>query len=212
MKIVPAILTNELKDLEKKIRQVESFTDIAQIDIMDGKFVPSKSITAKDLSKIKTNLFLEAHLMVDYPSCEIIPFKEAGVKRFIFHFEAKENPEEVIEKIKKENMEVGLAINPETEIEFVEKFFERIELLLIMAVNPGFYGSKFIPQVLEKVRYLKKIRKRKFLIGLDGGIKINNIREIKEAGVELACVGSEIFCKGEPRENFFALLEKIKEI
>ncbi|MCM8765978.1 MAG: ribulose-phosphate 3-epimerase, partial [Candidatus Omnitrophica bacterium] len=80
MKIVPAILTADLKDLELKIRQTESFSDLAQIDIMDGKFVPSKSITAGDLAKIKTKLFLEAHLMVENPLKEIIPFKEAGVK------------------------------------------------------------------------------------------------------------------------------------
>ncbi|MGE4357900.1 MAG: ribulose-phosphate 3-epimerase, partial [Candidatus Omnitrophota bacterium] len=164
MKIVPAILTDDPKDLEIKVRQAESFCDIAQIDIMDGKFVPSKSITAGDLSKIKTGLFLEAHLMVDYPLREIYSFKKAGVKRIIFHFESKNTPQEVIKEIHKEGVEAGLAINPETEIGEIEDLLDRIEILLIMAVNPGFYGSRFIPQVLKKIPLLSS-RKRKYLIG-----------------------------------------------
>ncbi|MCM8779133.1 MAG: ribulose-phosphate 3-epimerase [Candidatus Omnitrophica bacterium] len=211
MKIVPAILTDDPQDLELKIRQTEAFSDIAQIDIMDGIFVPSKSITASDLAKIKTKLFLEAHLMVEKPIPEIIPFKEAGIKRIIFHFESQDNPQEAIALIHKEGLEVGLAINPGTEISQISNFLDRIDLLLLMAVNPGFYGSRFIPAVLEKARRLCA-KKGNYLLGLDGGVKAENIRKIKSAGIEIVYVGSGIFGKGIPEENFFLFLEKIKEV
>lgn len=204
MKIIPAILTDNAKDLELKIRQSELFAKIAQIDIMDGRFVPSVSIKAEDLSKIKTSLFLEAHLMVEHPIDEIIPFKKAGVKRIIFHFESKDNPQDILKKIKEEGLEAGIAINPGTGINQIEPFFKELNVLLIMAVNPGFYGSKFIPEVLEKSRGLYK-KKRNYLIALDGGVKSDNICDIRDAGVEIACVGSGIFGRGAPENNFFSL-------
>ncbi len=208
MKIIPAILTDNAKDLELKIRQSELFTEIAQIDIMDGRFVPSVSIKAEDLGKIKTSLFLEAHLMVEHPMDEIIPFKKAGVKRIIFHLESKDDPQDMLRKIKEEGLEAGIAINPGTEINQVEPFLKELNVLLIMAVNPGFYGSKFIPRVLEKSRALY-FKKRNYLIALDGGVKSDNIRDIRDAGVEIACVGSTIFGKGEPKDNFFSLIKSI---
>lgn len=211
MKIVPSILTDDPEDLKLKIHQVESFSEIAQIDIMDGEFVPSKSITAENLSNIDTKLFLEIHLMVNYPVKEILSFKKARAKRIIFHFESKDDPESTIKEIRGQNMEVGLAINPETKIDKVERFLDKIDILLIMGVNPGFYGSRFIPEVLDKCRSLQ-FRKRKFLLGLDGGVKLNNIKEIKDSGIEIVYVGSGIFAIGEPKKNFFLLLEKIKDI
>ncbi|MCM8783825.1 MAG: ribulose-phosphate 3-epimerase [Candidatus Omnitrophica bacterium] len=211
MKVVPAILTDDPKDLEIKIRQAESFSDIAQIDIMDGKFVPSRSVTADALASIKTGLFLEVHLMVDYPLKEIIPFKKAGVKRIIFHYEAKDDSQQVIRSIRKEKIEVGLAINPETDLVKIENLLDKIDILLIMAVNPGFYGSKFIPEVLKK-SYLLHSRKRSYYIGLDGGIKVDNIRIVKSAGVDIAYVGSGIFGSGVPKDNFLLLLEEIKDV
>lgn len=209
MKIIPAILTEDLEDLELKIRQSESFVEIVQIDIMDGKFVPSKSITAQDLAKIKTHLFLEAHLMVEHPFKEITPFKEAGVKRIIFHFESKDEPQEVMREIKQQGLEVGLAINPETSVKEVKPLLKDVKVLLLLAVNPGFYGSKFIPEVLDKSRMLAP-NERYYVIALDGGVKLDNIVEIKNAGVEVACVGSGIFGRGNPKDNYFLLLKKIK--
>ncbi|MCX5657157.1 MAG: ribulose-phosphate 3-epimerase [Candidatus Omnitrophica bacterium] len=208
MKIIPAILTDNAKDLELKIRQSELFAEIAQIDIMDGRFVPSSSINAEDLGKIKTSLFLEAHLMVEHPIDEVTPFKKAGVKRIIFHFESKDDPQDILRKIKEEGLEAGIAVNPGTEISQVESFLEELDILLIMAVNPGFYGSKFIPEVLQKARALF-LKKRNYLIALDGGVKSDNIRDIRDAGVEIACVGSGIFGKGESRNNFFSLIKSI---
>lgn len=208
MKIVPAVLTDSPEELKRMIAQSEGFCDLVQIDIMDGRFVPSKSISAGDLAKIKTALKLEIHLMVDEPSKYIEPFKEAGAKRIVFHYESKEDPAEVIRKIRGLGMETGIAINPGTPVLKVERYFKDIDVLLFLSVNPGFYGSKFIPEVCEKARALKG-RKDRPTIAMDGGLKAENIMMIKDAGVDLACVGSGLFGKGDPKENYGNLVGKI---
>lgn len=210
MKIIPAILTDKPQELKKMIGQAEDFCDLAQIDIMDGKFVPSRSISAADLAEIKTKLKLEIHLMVDEPSRYLEPFKDAGASRVIFHYESKENSSEVIKRIRDLGLEAGLAINPPTQLSEVESFFKDIDVLLLLSVNPGFYGSKFIPEVCDKARAIKKL-KGNFILAMDGGIKYDNISMIKDAGVDIACVGSGIFGKGEPKQNYELLLKKLTE-
>lgn len=208
MKIVPAVLTDKPEELKRMIAQSEGFCDLVQIDIMDGKFVPSKSISAGDLAKIKTSLKLEIHLMVDEPGKYLEPFKEAGAKRIVFHYESKEDPAEVIRKIRELGMEAGIAINPGTPVSKVERYFKDIDILLFLSVNPGFYGSKFIPEVCDKARVVNE-KKDRPTIAMDGGLKAENILMIKEAGVDLACVGSGLFGKGDPKENYRSLAEKI---
>lgn len=209
MKIVPAVLTDKPDELKRMIAQSEGFCDLVQIDIMDGKFVPSRSISAEDLAKIKTSLKLEIHLMVDDPSEYLEPFKKAGAKRIVFHYESKEDPSEVISKIRALGMETGIAINPETPVSKVEKYFKDIDTLLFLSVNPGFYGSKFIPEVCDKARAIKGTKGR-LVVAMDGGLKAENILMIKEAGVDLACVGSGLFGKGDPKENYRNLAEKLR--
>ena len=208
MKIVPAVLTDRPEELKKMIAQSEGFCDLVQIDIMDGKFVPSKSISAGDLAKIKTGLKLEIHLMVDEPTEYLEPFKNAGAKRIIFHYESKEDPAEVIRKIRALGIEAGIAVNPETPVSKVERYFKDIDVLLLLSVNPGFYGSKFIPEVCEKAREIKGMKGRP-VIAMDGGLKADNILMIRDAGVDLACVGSGLFGKGDPGDNYRNLVEKI---
>lgn len=208
MKIIPAILTDKSEDLKNMIKKAEDFCDFAQIDIMDDKFVPSKSISAEDLAKIKTKLKLEIHLMVDEPSRYLKPFKEAGASRIVFHYESKENPSEVISKIRELNLEAGLAINPPTQLSEVKGLLKNINVLLLLSVNPGFYGSKFIPEVCDKARALKKMEGN-FVVAMDGGIKLDNILMMRDAGVDVACVGSGIFGQGDPKENYQRLLEKL---
>lgn len=208
MKIIPAILTDKPEELRKMIEQAEDFCDLAQIDIMDGKFVPSRSILAEDLAKVKTKLKLEVHLMVDEPSKYLGPFKEAGASRIVFHYESKENPSEVITKIRDLGLEAGLAINPPTQISDVERFLKDISVLLLLSVDPGFYGSKFIPTVCDKARALKDI-KGSLSVAMDGGIKLDNILLIRDAGVDVACVGSGIFGRPDPKQNYQRLLEEL---
>ncbi len=208
MKIVPAVLTDKSQELEKMIAQAEGFCDLVQIDIMDGKFVPSKSISAEDLAKVKTGLRLEIHLMVDEPTKYLEPFKKAGAKRIVFHYESKEDPSEVIKRICALGLEAGIAISPETPVAAVEKFFRDINILLFLSVNPGFYGSKFLPEVCEKAKALKG-RKDRPVVAMDGGIKADNILLIRDAGVDIACVGSGIYGKGDAKQNYQDLLKRL---
>lgn len=205
MKIVPAILTDKAEDLKRMIAAAEAFCGLVQIDIMDGKFVPSRSISADDLAKIETKLTLEIHLMVDKPTEYLEPFKRAAADRIIFHYESKEEPSFVISKIRAAGLEAGLAINPETPLSAVERFFKDIDVLLFLSVNPGFYGSKFIPEVCDKARALKEMKDRP-IIAMDGGLKADNILMIRDAGVDLACVGSGIYGKGDAGENYQQLI------
>ena len=209
MRIVPAVLTDKPDELKRMITQAEGFCDLVQIDIMDGRFVPSGSISAVDLAKIKTKLKLEIHLMVEEPGKYLEPFRRAGAKRIVFHYESKEDPAGVLQKIRALGMEAGIAINPETPVSKVEGYFKDIDVLLFLSVNPGFYGSKFMPGVCDKARALKEIRGRP-IIAMDGGLKMDNILTIKEAGVDLACVGSGIFGKGDPKENYRNLAEMVR--
>ncbi|MBU2461515.1 ribulose-phosphate 3-epimerase, partial [bacterium] len=165
MKIVPALLTDKLDELALMIEKTE-FCELLHIDIMDGRFVPTKSITAIDLSSCKTKIPMEAHLMVENPEGYIKPFKEAGVMRFIFHFEATDRPEEVIEEIKENGLEAGLAINPDTSVGSIKHLLEKIDYLLLMSVYPGFYGAKFVPEVLDKALKVKRLR-HDLLLGMD---------------------------------------------
>ncbi|MEW6681136.1 MAG: ribulose-phosphate 3-epimerase [bacterium] len=195
MHIYPAILTEDKKELEKMLNLAETFCKNVHLDIMDGLFVPTKSISYNDLPK--TSLFTEIHLMVNVPLDYVDGFKQKGAGRIIFHFEGKDNPKEVIKKIKKEGMEVGISLNPETAISNLFPFFDEIDLVLIMSVIPGFYGSKFIPEVLNKAEKLKK-EKPSLMLEMDGGIKTSNISLVKEVGIDIAAVGSEIFLSENP--------------
>jgi ribulose-phosphate 3-epimerase len=144
---------------------------------------------------------MEVHLMVENPENYIKPFKEAGAMRFIFHFEATDRQEEIIEKIKDDGLEAGLAINPDTSIENIRYLLEKLDYLLIMSVYPGFYGAKFIPEVLDKGVQVKRL-KPKLLLGMDGGVKADNIKLIKEAGIDLVDVGSYIFKADNPEAAY----------
>ncbi|HAV43351.1 TPA: ribulose-phosphate 3-epimerase [bacterium] len=210
MIIVPALLTDNRETLIEMIRISESFTDYVQIDIMDGVFVPSRSVTASDLRGIETSLKMEAHLMVNSPHTYIDEFKEVGAFKIIFHFEATKEPEMVIEMIKESGLEVGLAINPETQLQQVEDLLGKVDSLLFLSVNPGFYGAEYIPGVLEKARVLRAARPH-YRIGMDGGIKEDRLLEIKGAGVDIACVGSAILKAEDPKVAFLRLKKMINE-
>ncbi|MBF8266477.1 MAG: ribulose-phosphate 3-epimerase [Dehalococcoidia bacterium] len=209
MKILPAILTNDEIDLEKKIRQAELFTDWVQVDIMDGQFVPSRSIVAAHLSKIKTRLNLEVHLMVRDPENQVKSYARAGATRIGFHYEATPAPDNVIKQVRKLKLGVGLAINPETPISSVEGLLDKIDFILFLSVHPGFYGKEFLPEVLDKVKEFRA-KGFKMEVGMDGGIKADNIKMIKDAGVDYACVGSGVFNHVAPQDAYNNLLKLVK--
>ena len=199
--VVPAILTNDPVALETMIRQAESFTNYVQLDIMDGQFVPSRSITWEHLANLPIKLGWEAHLMVLRPEEYLPRFHQAGARKVIFHYEATSSPQEVIARARKLGLGVGLAINPETTVSTIIPLADEVDSVLLMTVNPGFYGSKFVPEVMDKVAELRKARPD-MEIGADGGAKESNITQIAQAGVDVIYVGSAIFLQPQPGESF----------
>ena len=209
MNILPAILTEDSADLEKKIKQAELFTEWVQVDIMDGIFVPSRSIVASQLARIKTRIKMEIHLMVQEPGSQVESYARAGATRIVFHYESTSSPDSVIDKIRGLKLGVGLAINPETSVSSVVNLMDKIDFVLFLSVHPGFYGKEFLPEVLDKVKEFRAMG-FKLEVGMDGGIKDNNIKSIKDAGVDYACVGSAVFNHVAPQEAYKSLLELVK--
>lgn len=220
--IVPAILVHNFEDLKAEIEFLERHgVKRIQIDVMDGKFVPNSTIGAEEIGKIKTNLMLEAHLMIENPITQLENFYRAGCKILTVHYEACRDGgqrtedeqrrtegkiQEIIEAGKKLGAQIGVAINPETPIDVIKKFLDKIDLLLIMSVHPGFGGQEFIPETLEKIRTAKNWIGPSAKIEVDGGINLENIKEIKNAGADLLIAGSGIFLTEDPVQT----LRKLK--
>ncbi len=200
-RVVPAILTDDPAALEKMVRQAETFADYAQIDIMDGQFVPSRSIRARDMAVLRTPLAWEAHLMVLQPEDWVAEFFEAGAKRVVFHYEGTKEPRRVISTARGLGMGVGMALNPETDAATVLPFIQEVDSILLLTVHPGFYGSPFLPEVLDKLPALRKARPG-IEIGVDGGIKEGNISRVAGMGVDYICVGSAIFMQPDPGASY----------
>ena len=208
--VVPAILTNDPRALGTMVRQAETFTTYVQFDIMDGQFVPSQSITWKHLANLSTKLDWEAHLMVLHPEDYLQGFHQAGAQKVLFHHEAASSPRKVISLARDLDLKVGLAINPETTVSAILPLVDEVDSVLLLTVNPGFYGSKFIPEVMDKVAELHSARPD-LEIGVDGGIKENNITQVARAGVDVIYVGSAIFLHPQPEESFRHLLALAQE-
>ncbi|MFC1911740.1 ribulose-phosphate 3-epimerase [Chloroflexota bacterium] len=205
IQVVPAILSADLNTLEDMLRQTKTFTSYVQIDIMDGLFVPSQSITWQQLATINIKLGWEAHLMVLHPEDYLSGFRQAGAQKVIFHYEATASPGKVISEARKLGLNVGLAVNPDTSVSAFIPLTGGVDSVLFLTVNPGFYGSKFIPEVMDKVTELWRLRPE-LEIGIDGGIKESNIRQVAGSGVDVIYVGSAIFLQPKPSESYRNLL------
>jgi ribulose-phosphate 3-epimerase len=203
---VPAILTDDPDVLERLVRQAETFTDYAQFDVMDGDFVPSRSVSCVQIAALETRLKWEAHLMVRHPEECLEDFQKAGACKIVFHYEATPAPGEIIEKIRKFGMKAGLAVNPETHIAEIKSMVNDLDSVLFLSVNPGFYGAKFIPGVLAKIKDFRRLYPRTE-IGIDGGIKESNISQIAGTGVDVIYVGSAIFLQPDPAASYRRLKE-----
>lgn len=200
-RVIPAILTDDPKTLEKIVHQAESFTNYVQFDIMDGLFVPSHSISYENLANLSTKLSWEAHLMVQSPENYLEAFKKAGAEKVVFHYEATVSPRDTISRSRTLGLKVGLAVNPETPVPAILPLVAEVDSVLFLTVNPGFYGSQFIPEVLDKVAELRR-RQPVVEIGVDGGIKESNIVQVARAGADTIYVGSAIFLQPQPGESF----------
>jgi ribulose-phosphate 3-epimerase len=201
VRAVPAILTSDPIELGKMVLRAESFTDYVQLDFMDGKFVPSESVSCAQAAALHTRLRWEAHLMVVHPEACLEEFRAAGAEKIVFHYEASPSPDTVIRKIKDLGLGAGLAVNPETPVSAVAPLVKEVDSVLFLAVNPGFYGARFIPEVLDKIRAFRRAYPR-VETGIDGGIKENNIAEIAGTGVDYIYIGSAIFHQPDPAAAF----------
>jgi len=208
--VIPAILTDDPKALETMVRQAEAFTTYVQFDIMDGQFVPSRSITWKHLASLPMKLSWEVHLMVKRPEDYVEGFWQAGAKKIVFHYEAISSPRKVISMVRSLGLEVGLAVNPETPVSDILTLAGEVDSVLFLSVYPGFYGAKFIPEVLDKVMEFRSAYPG-VEIGIDGGVKEGNITQIAQAGVDVIYVGSAIFLQPQPGESFHRLLALAQE-
>lgn len=205
IRVIPAILTDDTAAFNKMVQQAASYTDYVQVDIMDGQFVPSKSITCEQIKEVPAGLKWEVHLMVKHPETQLAAYQKAGAVKAIFHFEAAPDPAVVLAAARKLGMKVGLAVNPETPVANVLPLTEKIDSLLFLSVHPGFYGAKFLPEVLDKIRELRRARPQ-LTIGIDGGVKENNITQIAQTGVNQICVGSAILTQADPGAAYRKLL------
>ncbi|MCL2140601.1 MAG: ribulose-phosphate 3-epimerase [Dehalococcoidia bacterium] len=206
-RIIPALLTEKPTELASMLMKCEQFSTWVQIDIMDGLFVPSRSITAQDIHYAGLCVDWEAHLMVNEPEQYLYDFQAVGAKRIIVHYETITGRElEVVAKINELGMEAGVALNPNTpSVVLVPELLQMLDCVLFMAVYPGFYGAKFVPQVLDKIRMFRKDH-QDIRIGIDGGVKLDNIQEILLSGVDDICVGSAIFAQQNPEKAYLDLL------
>jgi ribulose-phosphate 3-epimerase len=197
--IAPSILSTDFNNLEKNIQIIDAAgADYIHIDVMDGQFVPNITIgpvVIKNLKKI-TNLPLDVHLMIIKPENFIEDFRNAGADIITVHYEASNHLDRLIHQIKATGAKAGVSINPATPIENIFPILGIVDIVLIMSVNPGFGGQKFIPYTLEKVKKLKnKINSLGLttMIEIDGGVTLDNAKEIISAGADILVAGSTVF-------------------
>ena len=199
IKISPSILSADFSKLGSEIENLEkSGADFIHIDVMDGHFVPNLTIGPDVISKLRkyTSLPFDVHLMISPVDNFIKKFSDAGADIITIHPEATNNIKDSIEKIKSFNKKVGISLNPETSVNEVLPILNKIDLVLVMSVNPGFGGQEFIGETLEKVKILRKeidSKKLKVQIEIDGGINFKNAKMAKAAGVDILVSGTTIF-------------------
>ncbi|HHB77991.1 MAG TPA: ribulose-phosphate 3-epimerase [Saprospiraceae bacterium] len=206
-KIAPSLLSADFAHLERDIRMLEQAgADILHFDVMDGQFVPNISIGIPVLKAVRrvTSLPIDVHLMIETPGLMVDAFVDAGADNVTIHFEAERHLHKVVHQIKAKGAQVGVAINPHTPVSVLEDILPDLDLVLVMSVNPGFGGQSFIPNTLDKLSRLRKIRDERDLshidIEVDGGVKIDNIKAIADAGADILVSGSGIFRAKNPAQ------------
>jgi ribulose-phosphate 3-epimerase len=209
MKLIPTINEESFEEIKRKIEIITPFTDWIQIDVCNNTFAPRMTWNnPQDLLTIDTNLNIEVHLMIENPENVLDEwYKIPQVKRMIIHYEATDNVEKNIEIAQKYGKELGLAIGPETSWELLTKYFDRINFIQLLAVNPGLAGQEFNLRILDKIKTLKE-NKNNVIIEIDGGVNLNVAKLVKEAGANIINSSSFIF-KNPDIPN---IIKQLKEV
>ena len=209
--IAPSILSGNFANLAKDIEMLnKSDADWIHVDIMDGVFVPNISFGFPVLEAIKklTSKPLDVHLMIIKPESYISRFKEAGASNLIVHIEACAHLHRTIQAIKLEGMQAGVALNPHTAVNSLEDIIHDVDQVLIMSVNPGFGGQKFIEHTYRKIELMRNLIDKtgsKARIGVDGGVDLTNAKKLVELGADILVAGSSVFGSNNPTKTIAAL-------
>lgn len=215
MILAPSMLAADFKELGKEIQAIEeNGAEYLHFDVMDGIFVPNISFGIPVLASIRpaTKMVCDAHLMITEPIRYVEAFHKAGADLITIHLEACEDVDATIAKIREYGMKVGISICPDTPVEALEPYADKVDMILIMSVHPGFGGQSFIETSLEKIRQTKEMLEQKHLsvdIQVDGGIGMGNVEEVLKAGANIIVAGSSIF-RGDVGANTREMLECMK--
>ena len=213
-KLAPSILAADFLKLGEEIQAAEAAgADMLHIDIMDGHFVPNITIGPSIVQSIRkiTSLPLDVHLMIEEPDKYLRDFIKAGADYLTVHYEASVHLHRTVQWIKERGIKAGVSLNPATPVWNLEHILPYTDLALLMSVNPGFGGQKFIPEVIEKIKILKKLLREKglsTLIEVDGGVKIENALEIISAGADILVMGSAFFNS----KDYGTVIKQFREI
>jgi ribulose-phosphate 3-epimerase len=211
--VAPSILSADFTRLGEEIKGAEEAgADWIHVDVMDGRFVPNITIGQEVVRSIRksTTLPFDVHLMIVEPEKYIRDFAEAGSDYITIHYEASAHLHRTVQVIKELGKKAGVSINPATPVSVLEEILPDIDLVLIMSVNPGFGGQRFIPGSLKKIKRLRDMRYErglKFLIEVDGGVKVDNAREVVDAGADALVMGSGFF----GAEDYVELMKELRQ-
>jgi ribulose-phosphate 3-epimerase len=217
IELAPSILSADFARLAEQVRSVsDGGASVVHVDVMDGHFVPNITIgppVVKSLRKA-TELPLDCHLMIENPDQYIPDFAAAGADWVSVHQEACVHLNRTLQHIRDHKMLAGVVINPATPVETLTEVLDMIDYVLVMSVNPGFGGQKFLPGSIHKIRHLAELRRQRGLgyrIEVDGGVDLNTVSEVVQAGAEILVAGNAVFGKGDPKQNAEKLLKAATE-
>ncbi len=217
IELAPSILSADFSRLGDAVRvAAEGGASVIHVDVMDGHFVPNITIgppVVKSLRKV-TQLPLDCHLMIENADDYIPAFAEAGADWISVHQEACRHLDRSLHLIKSHNCRAGVVINPATPVDAISEVLDVVDFVLVMSVNPGFGGQKFIPSTLHKMRALAEIRSQRGLsyrIEVDGGVALDTVAEVVRAGGEILVAGNAVFGKGDPKKNVEELVRAANE-